>query len=168
VIDLHLVRSSLDKIDGAFELFNKGRASTFILSVNVRAQADGLWGIQDAAAAALTGLADQIQAVPNGPKAKEPIRELEGRYKAWRKDTLEVLEKEAKESDKAAEAGKGAAREALLREAKGQTAAPADDAAAKKAAAEIEALGAGPADPEGTEMSMDEIQRILADAKKKL
>lgn len=170
MIDLHLVRGALDKIDGAFDLCEKGRTSAFVLAVNVRSQADGLRAIHADVHEALSGLADSIEAAGKGPKPKDELRALNGRYRAWRKDTLAVLEAESKVVAKAALADKGAAREALLAEARGTAgaAAPKDDAARKAAQAELEALGAGPADDDGSEMSIDEIERILADTKKKL
>jgi len=179
-----MVRRALERVEGAFDTWEKGYTSELVLAVSVRAQADGLREIEPNAAIALSGLADEIDAVRQQPgKPKRAIRDLRGRFDTWRKDTLAVVGAEARRERETAEARRTADREDLLVRASGMTAGgtaqtpptPAEDKAMADALAEVEGLagppaseGEGPIDAEVEAMSIEEIERILAETRKKL
>jgi hypothetical protein len=179
-----MVRRALERVDGAFEMYAKGLTSQLVLAVTIRAQADGLREIEPNAAIALAGLADEIDAADQQPvKPAQVIRELRKRFEAWQKDTLAIVEAESQRQREAAEAAKNAERAALLARASqgvpaGRAAdvpvtptAPAEDKALADALAEVEGLE-GPdvseVDEEIAAMSIEEIERILEETRKKL
>ncbi len=154
----HMVKRTLDRIDDSFRMFATGRISPFILAVNLRQHGASLGTEIPNAQVALEGLADEVDA--EAAKTKDPKHAVAGmheRFKVWRKD----VEAEAK--------------------AAGATAVRAADPALAAAAKEVEALGSpasagAPAAPKApvadeddvAEMTMEEIEAILAQTRSKL
>lgn len=210
MIETRMVRSALERIDGAFGLHEQGHASRLVLVVNVRRQADDLRAVEPVVAEALTGLAASIEAA----SGKADIRELHGRFLDWREETLAVLEardaakqaavatstaerrqklseaealvrgaekavaeRHSADTVRAAEAAVAerhstdtvrAAEEAVAERHSPDTVRAAEDAVAGRHAAPAAPAPAGSEPEEGVEMSVEEIERILEETRKKL
>ncbi len=161
MVELRIIRSGLEKVGEAFEMYEKGTISPFILSVNIRQQADGLRAFHPVVGDALAGLADNVAAAGEGARAKAAVGDLSDRFRAWRRETLATLEAEQQARPEPApepepfefptiEASKPAEAPPRVPEPEPARPAPAS----------------GEEDAE--EMSMEEIERILEETTRKL
>lgn len=181
-----LVRTTLAKADDAFGMYLEGRISLMILGVNLDRHARDITPFAPQAGAAVRAikgrldgadkdtvraLRKELEAVRGGIDAELGAgqRAIQGEVEAAR-EAKRVHEAQQASLVRAAEQAVHSKGQDLIARTEAARAVPASASASKAPASATapDSSGAEPLEEEGEPMSMEEIERILADAKKSL